>query len=91
MELVRILDCFEGIVCYNPVKYKVTDRATQPDVIGFGIAAATEALRVLSAIRVHCRKPNLILLLFLFQKIVLYQFTIVVHFRAFSCLQESEI
>ena len=31
---------------YNPVAYKVTDKATQPDVIGFAVAAATDALKV---------------------------------------------
>ncbi|KAK8792560.1 hypothetical protein WA588_005052 [Blastocystis sp. NMH] len=30
---------------YNPVAYKVTDKATQPDVIGFAVAAATDALK----------------------------------------------
>ena len=43
---MRILALFDLLVCYNPVKYNVTDRATQPDVIGFGIAATTEALQV---------------------------------------------
>lgn len=67
-----MVDDFDGIVCYNPVKYKVTDRATQPDVIGFGIAAATEALRVLFLLFVYRRKLRSIQAIFLFQKIELY-------------------
>ena len=69
MELVHMVDCFDEIVCYNPVQYKVTDRATQPDVIGFGIAAATEALRVWFLLFVYCRKLRSIQAIFLFQKI----------------------
>ena len=67
-----MVDGFDEIVCYNPVKYKVTDRATQPDVIGFGIAAATEALRVLFLLFVYCRKLRSIQAIFPFQKIALY-------------------
>lgn len=85
MELVRTVDCFDEIVCYNPVKYKVTDRATQPDVIGFGIAAATEALHVLFLQFVNCRKLKSIPATFLFQKIELYSFAYShIIFRVFS-------
>ena len=34
-----------GVYDYDPKRYSVTDKATQPDVIGFAVAAATEALR----------------------------------------------
>lgn len=64
-----MVDGFDEIDCYNPVKYKVTDRATQPDVIGFGIAAATEALRVWFLLFVYCRKLRSIQAIFLSQKI----------------------
>ena len=49
----------EGSVCdwvnlkwrvdsYDPTVYNVTDKATQPDVIGYAIAASTEAIHVIS-------------------------------------------
>ena len=31
---------------YSANSYHVTDKATQPDVIGYAVAAATEALKV---------------------------------------------
>lgn len=37
---------YNKLVDYNPKKYNVTDKATQPNVIGYAIAASTEALNV---------------------------------------------
>ena len=44
--LVLLSIVFECADAYDPVAYKVTDKATQPDVIGFAVAAATDALKV---------------------------------------------
>ena len=44
--LVVFPTAFEHTDAYDPVAYKVTDKATQPDVIGFAVAAATDALKV---------------------------------------------
>ena len=38
---------------YSANAYHVTDKATQPDVIGYAVAAATEALRVYSGCKFH--------------------------------------
>ena len=48
-ERTRLVELFiecEWPDAYDPVAYAVTDKPTQPDVIGFAVAAATEALRV---------------------------------------------
>ena len=33
---------------YDPKRYQVVDKATQPDVIGYAVAATTEAIQVVS-------------------------------------------
>lgn len=48
MMVLHVVDIAQinVIDSYDPKSYNVTDKATQPNVIGYAIAAATEALKV---------------------------------------------
>lgn len=47
-----MLDCL-CIDDYNPSKYNVTDKATQPNVIGYAVAAASDAINVYSILQLY--------------------------------------
>lgn len=71
LEVVVFVWILNYVLCqddYDPKRYSVTDKATQPDVIGFAVAAATEALRVLAIHSIESRMHNSMLTIFQFPR-----------------------